>query len=694
MTRSVCSIVAVTLACLADPAFARQDVVAAAVDTPDASAEIETYPPSYFDQFQPNTALDMVVRIPGFTLRGDGGERGFGEANTNFLINGRRPSTKSQSANDLLSRIPSGTVVRIEVLDGASLDIPGLSGQVVNIIAKAVELSGNWRYAMRFEEGTEPQLLEGEITLSGKRGDLAFSIGLESSHFTFTEDSNEDFIAPDGSLLEDRTEDIYLRNLEPGASLNLTWTPSGGALSGHVANLNASISEENNNNGVRETFLALVPSRTSGESFADTGTDELGYEIGGDYAFPLSLAGLDGTLKLIGLTRSEDEDRETVFVNAFDGQTPTRAVFGRDQKERETIGRAEYGFKAGSDHDVQISAEYAFNSLDATTRFEDNFTALVLDNVRVEEDRFNGRITDSWEIGPDLSLQSSLGAEYSTLQVVNPLSDARNFLRPKGFAALSYQISDRYAVRPRVERSVGQLDFGTFVSTRNLIDNLVTSGNGEIKPSQSWELSVEFERLDESLLSGSITPFYERIEDPIDRILFPDGTEGPGNLKSATRYGVDANATLLFDTLGIGGLRLEMQGGVGESRIDDPLTGERRQINFNTEYYYQLSARYDIPDSDIALTSSLKNDQQSPFFRLDEEREVRVDKPYLSIGLIHKNVFGMQVSIKGTNLLDNRIIQERQRYLGPDRRLGALTRIERFGRDRGRRLSIVLSDTF
>ena len=133
------------------------------------SDEIEVYTPDYFTQFVPQTAADMVARLPGFEIRGGGGdERGFGQASLNILINSRRPSSKSSGANQILGRIPASNVERIEIVDGASLNIPGLSGQVANIIAKTGELSGSWEYAIRWEEGSQPQLGDGEINVSGK----------------------------------------------------------------------------------------------------------------------------------------------------------------------------------------------------------------------------------------------------------------------------------------------------------------------------------------------------------------------------------------------------------------------------------------------------------------------------------------------------------------------------------------------
>ena len=168
----------------------------------------------------------MVSRVPGFTLQdGGGGERGFGQASLNILINGRRPSSKSSDAGDILGRIPANKVERIDIADGASLDIPGLSGQVANIITSEGKLSGSWKYSARFEEGTEPQLLEGEFSLSGSRDNLEYVASLDIGQFTFTEVGEEQFFDGNGNLFEDRSEDIFFYGNRPGASLNLTYIP-------------------------------------------------------------------------------------------------------------------------------------------------------------------------------------------------------------------------------------------------------------------------------------------------------------------------------------------------------------------------------------------------------------------------------------------------------------------------------------
>ena len=112
----------------------------------DANSSTQSFVPADFAQYAPRTALDMVSQIPGFSISGSDGSRGFGQASQNVLINGQRISSKSTSARDALSRIPATNVEKIEIVDGASLDIPGLSGQVANVTAKANGISGTWTY--------------------------------------------------------------------------------------------------------------------------------------------------------------------------------------------------------------------------------------------------------------------------------------------------------------------------------------------------------------------------------------------------------------------------------------------------------------------------------------------------------------------------------------------------------------------
>ncbi len=109
-------------------------------------SRVASYEAAYFTQYAPSTALDIVRRVPGFQLdlgatQSDLGQvdvRGFAGAAGNVVINGARPSSKAESLEVTLARIPAQRVVRVEVGPG---DLYGSEyagkSQVLNIILSA-----------------------------------------------------------------------------------------------------------------------------------------------------------------------------------------------------------------------------------------------------------------------------------------------------------------------------------------------------------------------------------------------------------------------------------------------------------------------------------------------------------------------------------------------------------------------------
>jgi putative addiction module component (TIGR02574 family) len=80
---------------------------AQAAPTTDAEQQgVLVFTPDFFADQRPNTALDMVNRLPGFNFdQGDSGTRGLAGTAGNVLIDGKRPSTKSDSLDEILDRI-------------------------------------------------------------------------------------------------------------------------------------------------------------------------------------------------------------------------------------------------------------------------------------------------------------------------------------------------------------------------------------------------------------------------------------------------------------------------------------------------------------------------------------------------------------------------------------------------------------
>lgn len=86
----------------------------------------------------------MLSRVPGFAIKESQERRGLGQATANVLFNGARSANKSDDLYTQLTRIPADNVTRIEIVDGAALDVPGLSGQVANIVFEAKGSSGQF----------------------------------------------------------------------------------------------------------------------------------------------------------------------------------------------------------------------------------------------------------------------------------------------------------------------------------------------------------------------------------------------------------------------------------------------------------------------------------------------------------------------------------------------------------------------
>src|SRR5579862_8996613 len=60
------------------------------------------YPASYFADARPNTAYDMISRLPGFVFDDGNTLRGFGGTAGNVLIDGQRPTSKTDDLQSVL----------------------------------------------------------------------------------------------------------------------------------------------------------------------------------------------------------------------------------------------------------------------------------------------------------------------------------------------------------------------------------------------------------------------------------------------------------------------------------------------------------------------------------------------------------------------------------------------------------------
>ncbi|ABC62317.1 TonB-dependent receptor plug domain-containing protein [Erythrobacter litoralis] len=669
---------------LTTPLAAQEDDASAPAPAA-ADAQGQVFEPAYFEQFAPRNALDMVSRIPGFTIDdGNRGQRGLGQANQNVIVNGERFSSKSDSLRDQLQRIPAADVVRIEILDGTTLDIPGLSGQVANIVTSSTGTSGQFTWRSGFRAyNTEAQLYGGEVSLTGSSGALDYTVALSNDNNRFGADGPTLITDADGALIEEQFSKFSGKFDNPKLATNFTYDFGGET----VANLNLSYRED--------YFSALEP---------ETGTDPTGlvrtrdarrsedgpeYEIGGDIEFPFG----PGKLKLIGLERFERDNFTSSVVDAFsDGRQSTGFRFDQVNEAGERIGRFEYGWNMWS-ADWQLSGEAAFNRLDRASRLFEldaggNFVELAFPagTGGVTEDRYEGILSFSRQLTSKLSMQASGGMEYSKIEQTGSAANSRSFQRPKGSVSLAWKPENDFDMTLEVRRSVGQLSFGDFLASVSLNNDNINGGNNELQPDQSWNVELEVNKGLGAWGSAKLQLRQAWFEDFVDFFPLPLGGEARGNIGNAKRFHAELNTTLKGEPIGFDGARLEIRAIKRWMDITDPFTGENRPFSFDLNALLDVDFRHDIPNSDWAWGSGIFTADNAPYSRRREVGRDYEGPTFMNVFVEHKDVFGLTVNASYGNVLGARNKFERTVFAGDrpgapilfrevrDRRIGPIFR--------------------
>jgi hypothetical protein len=651
-----------------------------------------TYTAADFARYSPVNALDMLEQVPGFVIRTAVQERGLGQATGNVLINGQRLSAKSQDVLGQLSRIPAQNVVRIEIVDGATLDIPGLSGQVANVITQSEGISGQWEWRPDIRKYyTNPQYTRGNVSISGTAGRTDYTIGLTNSGNHSGAGGPTVIYNADGTIRETRNDEWTGEFDGPTFNTQLAWIGK----TGSKANFNGRYQRvfyDYTEHGMR--VGSGLPDR-----FRTVQSEEGGhnYELGGDYEFALG----PGRLKFIALDRfTRSPLSDTVIDDYFDAVTPTEAVrFTRDGDEKERIARTEYRWKSWGG-DLQLSAEYAFNSLDSTAElfFLDPATGVYVPFVlpggtaTVQEDRYEVSGTYGREISKDLQLQANLGAEHSKIEQVGAGGMSRTFLRPKGFISVAWKLSERTDFNFKLEQRVGQLNFYDFLASVNVTNDQASAGNPDLVPAQTTALSVEINRDLGQWGNTTLRLYGEHIADIVDTIPIGEFGESPGNLDSATLYGFEWKGTFNFDPLGWKGAKIDATWQMEHSNVEDPLTFEDRPISNNLQALATLQLRNDIPDTNWAWGGSLEYYFYEPDFRLTEVGRQWEGPVWGGLFVENKDVFGITVRLSASNLTDAMSMWDRIVYV--DRRTGPIDYHEMRNRTIGPIYSLTFSGEF
>lgn len=601
---------------------------------PARSTRTTVYNAAFFAQYAPRTALDIARRVPGFQLDlgstqnelGSVDVRGFAGTAGNVVINGARPSSKAETIDTTLSRIPAQRVVRVEVGPGDLFgsDYAGKS-QVLNVIlSEQGGIDANVTAAgRRWYTG----YINTDISGSGvySRGPSSINLSAGTGRNKQFEEGTDDLTDTEtGELVEHRRKhNVYFnrdpfiaggwaleRGSEKAFHLNGRWQPS-----------RFDLSQRN-----RVTPSDGAP---HDDSLFQHYKDPL-IELGGDVTRPLA----GGVIKFVGLaTRRKRDD--------FDNYLQRNGLIGEggivdggfeqtvEARRNETIGRLSWTRSNLAGLSFEAGAEASYNTLDYGLEFfeiDENGERvridLPLDDAFVKEKRGELYVSVGKTLSPTLRVDGGVNYEFSKLTVTGDTEAARTlkFLKPN--LSVDWKPGGGWHTQASIKRTVAQLDFYDFVSIADLSAQRVNGGNENLEPQRTWEarITAEHPLFGEGLFKLDLG--YDLISKLQDRILICDEDDvdvcldAPGNIGTGKRafasLTLDAPLNRLWK-----GLRVKFTGTIQRTRVKDPIDGRMRNFSgFFPDWQWEVDVRRDIGRFSYGFV--LGDRDRFTFFRTDE----------------------------------------------------------------------------
>ena len=527
------------------------------------------FTPDFFAAQRPNTALDMVNRVPGFSIDNGSGARGFEGAVGNVLINNNRPASKNDSGSNVLGRTLANQVERIELIRGGApgIDMQGYS-VVVNVILKTTDSRQSiltWN-AMLFEGGHD--IYGGSYQFTQNKGDRSWGVtlsdGMGSSDSNGVGRSIRRNAA--GDVIRDERYENDGWGGGQGIRGNYTGPLFGGKLEGTA--------RYGLNDYQNWTELSSPTSLRRSDYAEDSDSGELGLT----WTRTLNPR---WTLETRLIHEFSSFDSVSGSNETLNGTAAPEQQFKSNGDSSESILRALVRHERSPALTIEAGAEIAYNMLDVNQAFTIGGVGVPLPSasVKVEETRGEAFSKATWRINPKLTLEGGVRLEASTISQSGDADQEKSFFFAKPRLLATWTPMADNQLRFRFERELGQLDFGDFAASAELSDGTVFGGNVDLEPEQRWISELSYERRFWGEGVVSIGYRHDRIIDVIDRLPLPGGLSATGNIGDGTLDQLSLNVVVPLDKVGISGARFTFRNDWNKTSVTDPTTGEDRRIS-------------------------------------------------------------------------------------------------------------------
>ena len=612
------------------------------------------FEPAFFADARPDTALDMIARLPGFNFDGGNSEtRGLAGTAGNVLIGGARPSTKSDGLGDILGRISATGVARIELIRGGS---PGIDMQGQPVVANVILL----------RTVTTERVFEAEADVLA---DGHVSPGL-TARYARREGDNQ---------IEGSVSGFWERSWGDSEGFRRRFTPTG------VLTQDASLASSTRNRGVRAT--AAGQRRIGGGLFRASGLLDWSAEAGSQ----------DQVIRSGSGTSSFNTDEEDLFEGEFgldwnrefgarsgleltglqryasgsdsadSNNSSGNSNFTSETTTGESIGRAILRFRPSDRWAMETGGEIAYNFLDRASAYTEGSVPVPLPSSSVKVEELRGEVFGqaTWRPDPTLTIEGGLRVEVSEITQSGDSDLSKSFVYPKARLQTTWTPRAGHQLRLRIEREVGQLDFGDFTASADINLGQVEGGNPDLEPQKSsvLEAAYEYRFWGEGALLASWS--YAAIEDVVDIIPLAGGFDGVGNIGDGVQETFDLRLTLPTDRLGVRNGRLQLRGNWTSSEVIDPVTGQERAFQNDQDFGCDVSFEQDLGDG--RWTWGVVHDCNTYRGRAFRVREIRTTyfEPEVSAYLQWKPLGDLTVRVDVENVTDRVRGNDRDIYTGP-----------------------------
>jgi len=576
-----------------------------------------SYPSSFFMQYHPQNAYDMIDRLPGFSFDGGSNERGFGGNAGNVLIDGSRPTSKSGGLRGALIRIPVEQVEKIEIIRGGkgSSEAAGQS-VIANIIRKKDITSGTWALkARKAPDGDLRPNIEAAITTQIGQWDTTFDTdigGWVGYRTAIVENKdNEDKITKSANEILDEKNNFGYINAQGAKEFTTGKLTLNGRVGGEQwqGDITRDIAYSDSTTVQIDEFWLLNENNTNTE--LEFGIDWMGSDN-------------DWKWHILGLAVIKEQNYENAFhQDYFSKNDNYDSKFKQDRHKTEYIFRNTYGKISDSKFKPEYGFEIANNTLDTELEYIENGQIQNLDaaNVVVEEFRGEAFVTFVYAATDDLSIEGGLTGEVSKIEVSGDATNKQTFKFLKPRLSANYSINSDLQLNILAEHNVGQLNFNDFAASTDTTDDRSTAGNPNLAPNQYTELSTKLDWGFSEKGSLSVNLYYEWHTDILEYIILPSDngnvSHALGNAGDATFWGFETDINLPLDSFIPNGL-LEISYEYNRSEYFDSIINQDRIINDYTPEQFNIEFRQDLTEQKLAWGVELISHFTDTFYLVDE----------------------------------------------------------------------------